>query len=544
MAKALLVSFAGYPYALSSLFPDNGLASLAAVLRSEGHECRIYDYNTAELIGQMVDGKSREMLDRLFPKLHSGLSPEALATLLTVSKRIEERGRLVVDRVAAELVGVCRREKIDFVGFKLWSGDGFGASVAIANRVHNECPKVFLFAGGPAVHYSGHIVATEAPVFDAVIDGDGEQAIIELARYVEGRRTLDQIPNRVRASGEPTVTAAVPDLSALPMPAYGKEVYPSLWDGRKIKMLSVDESRGCPMRCAFCVNWCIEGSTWRTRSPAQVIQEICAFGDELGSRAFRLAGTYSPPSLVRSICREIIDRNLKVTFSLSLHAGGVDPTLLVLLRQAGCFGVFVGVESGSDAILRKAMNKSVDSARLRSVLRASLDTGLFTVGSFIFPTPFQTVETEEETRKFIREVFSGEPNSAVIVTFPALIPRTYWWRQRSQYGFDLDIGEDEYHSMLAHYKIKHIVPANLWAPLPYRLNGCPQPELARRATAFQAWVQNQGIGVNLPDHDAQIGVALGYSPFEFQNDLRRMVFAGDAEGLQSLVNRANEALSR
>ena len=55
MANGLLVSYAGSPYAFSSLFPDNGLASLAAVLRAEGHECAVWDLNTAETMAR--DGR-------------------------------------------------------------------------------------------------------------------------------------------------------------------------------------------------------------------------------------------------------------------------------------------------------------------------------------------------------------------------------------------------------------------------------------------------------------------------------------------------------
>ena len=57
------------------------------------------------------------------------------------------------------------------------------------------------------------------------------------------------------------------------------------------------------------------------------------------------------------------------------------------------------------------------------------------------------------------------------------------------------------------------------------------------------WVAEQGIGVNLPDHDALVGAALGVSPGEFARDLRRLFFCGDADGLASLVSRANAELA-
>jgi hypothetical protein len=53
MAKGLLVSFAGYPGTPSSLMPDNGLASLAAVLLKEGHEVTILDYGAIDTVKKL-----------------------------------------------------------------------------------------------------------------------------------------------------------------------------------------------------------------------------------------------------------------------------------------------------------------------------------------------------------------------------------------------------------------------------------------------------------------------------------------------------------
>jgi hypothetical protein len=542
MANGILVTYSGSPYALSSLFPDNGLASLAAVLRSEGHDCLILDYNTAETMSRVVDEDSRTDLRSLLPRLESGLDAESLVKLTEISRHLEDRSEQVTEDIAREVVSLCRRRSADFVGFKLWSGDGFQASVTIAERIRAALPRVRLFAGGPSVHYGGALVHAEAPVFDAVIDGDGEEAILELARHAEGKRPLQGIPNRV-AVGETAPASCVSDLSTLPIPIYDRDVYPSVWNGGKIRLFCIDESRGCPMRCAFCINWRIEGAKWRTRDPGQVVAEIRGLREKTGSRAFRLAGTYSPPKLVRQICEGILREGLDVRFGLSLHAKGVSESLLSLLRRAGCFGVFYGAESGSDEIQRAAMNKPIGSDRLRRVLSASLASGLFTVASFIFPAPFETDRTEHETKALIREVFGHTPRCSVMACFPALLPGTAWWRERGRFGFALQVEEAAYVRTLLRYRVRSILPTALWPELPYRVNGCQQSELARRNTDFQRWLRSEDIVVNLPDHDALIATALGIDAAQFQNTLRSTFFTGDGPRLKCVVCDANESLA-
>jgi len=536
----MLVSYAGYPYTLSSLFPDNGLASLAAVLRTEGHECEVLDLNTVELIDRMVDRASRSALGEILRHMAASPDPDTMRRLVAVAGRVEQQGRQVADEIARALVQRCRERRPDFVGFKLWNGDGFEASLRIARHIRDELPAIRLYAGGPSVHYCADLVAREAPVFDAVIDGDGEQAILELARHAEGRRSLEGIPNLV--TGQASSATAVEDLSCLPLPDYSKEAYPSVHDGSKLRLFCIDDSRGCPMRCAFCINWRIEGTRWRTRTADQVVQEVEGFR-ELGSRAFRLAGTYSPPKLVGQICDRLIEKRLDVEFGVSLHANGARADLAAKLREAGCFGVFIGVESAAAAILDRAVGKSVSPQQLREALQACMDTGLFTAGSFIFPAPFETEETEAETRALIRELFAGNPRSTINLCFAGLLPRTTWWAERERFGFELQVSEEEYLRRMLRYKIRHLVPTTYWEPLPYTLDGTPQPELARRTDGLQRWARSIGVGVNLPDHDAQVGVSLGHTAVAFQGILRRNLFTGDAKSMHQLVSEANRALS-
>lgn len=543
MATGLLVSYAGSPYALSSLFPDNGLASLAAVLRAAGHACTVWDLNTTDTMARTVDVEARRALTDLWPRLQQAPRPEDLGRLLQLSEQVEQRGQQVADDLAARLVAECRRHRVDFVGFKLWNGDGYDGSLRIAARLRHELPGLRLFAGGPAVHYCPETVLTDAPVFDAVIDGDGEEALLELARFVEGRRPLPGVPNLVTGARAAAAASVASDLSALPMPDYGVEVYPAIDTDDKIRLFCIDESRGCPMGCAFCINRCIEGTKWRTRTPEQVVGEIRALRDRLGTRAFRLAGTFTPPELLASICERLVDERLDVGFGAFLHARAVDEGLLTRLRAAGCFGLFVGAESGSDEILKRGMQKSVSASRLQAALGACLDAGLFVAASFIFPAPFETPESEEQTRRLIAAVFAGRPHCAVNVGFPGLVPRTRWWTEREQYGFALEVEDEAYRRQVLRYKIRHLLPLSLWPELPYALAGQRQAELARRSGALQRWVQEQGIGANLADHDAQVGAALGEAPADFGRRLRRLFFTGDAAGLQQLVDDANRALA-
>jgi p-methyltransferase len=72
------------------------------------------------------------------------------------------------------------------------------------------------------------------------------------------------------------------------------------------------------------------------------------------------------------------------------------------MARSGCKGVFLGIESGSPAIL-KNMNKAATVEKYVKGIRWLRECGILTFGSFIVGFPGETAETIEETASFIRE---------------------------------------------------------------------------------------------------------------------------------------------
>jgi len=100
-----------------------------------------------------------------------------------------------------------------------------------------------------------------------------------------------------------------------------------------------------------------------------------------------------------------------------------------LMKESGCEGVFLGIESGSDAIL-KNMNKAVTTEQYLKGIALLEEYGILTYGSFIIGFPGETNETVRESIAFIKE--SG------IDFFRAQLwycePITPIWKQREKYG--------------------------------------------------------------------------------------------------------------
>ncbi len=545
MPCALLVSFGGYPYTPSSLTPDNGLANLAGALAEEGWEARILDFGTLSNMRRLFP---RELTEVLRPAAEDmmrggGGAPDedALRRLSEMDAVLGEHQSAQMHAIADEVADEVRALRPDFVGFKLWNGDGFTGSVIIAERLRSEFPELPIYGGGPQASWWGEAIYRRTQVFTALLDGEGEVAIKLLAEHALGRRALSQVPSAIFLDGG--VPRAVPrvewlDMDDLPEPIYDEDVYPAMAGDEKIKIIVIDDSRGCPQQCGFCAHPVESGRRLRTVRASALADRMQSILDRHGISAFRFSGSSTPGRLMADVADEIIERGLDVSFTCFGHFASARPDHFERMVQAGLYAIFFGIESGCRQVLDRAVRKGIDLGRVKETVRRAQDAGIFVVASMIVPLPFDTEETIAESLEFVRDV---RPDS-VPVQFPGLIPRTPWWLEPERYGFEFD--PIEYAQVGLEYNIKLLFPPAMWEPLPYTVNGMDYGEFTRLTMQFSADLEASGILTAVPDDNALIARCAGMEPREFRDLTRLWCAVGDAEAMGDMVARANRNIVR
>ncbi len=543
MARGLLISFAGYPVMISSLFPDNGLASLAGTLLAAGHEVRVLDFNTVTTLRRLVSPERTSALAGLLPAVAGGDDPNAVERLFEINASLEADLFRLTDELAAEISKEVEDQNSNFVGFKLWSGDGFLASVRIAEHLKQNFPDLKIFGGGPAVLYSEHAVFSFTRAFDALVDGEGEQAIVALAEYTEGKRDLTSVPNLIVMDGSDvrrTERSLVPDLDGLAQPAYEPEIYPSLAGDEQVKLFILDESRGCPMGCAFCIHQDASGNRWRIRSASRVVEDVCRLSDSAGTFAFRLGGSYTPSRFLRGFIERLVSDGVRIRYCGFSHPQGLPLKHLESLARSGCKSLFLGVESFDPGDLAR-LGKRLSPERAAESIRACIEVGIVPIASVIVPAPGQTPEGLETNRQILVDLCGGT-RSSVGTQFPGLLPRTLWWSSRQKYGFELTVSEDEYRRTLAVYKIRHIIPPAFWEPLPYMLDGRDFAGYAGENARFQRELAHAGVVINISDDMALLADMLEEEMSGLRSRLQSILFTLDAIALRRFVADVNTKL--
>jgi radical SAM superfamily enzyme YgiQ (UPF0313 family) len=216
---------------------------------------------------------------------------------------------------------------------------------------------------------------------NSVVRFEGEQALVELAEFLDGKRKISEVSNLVFWVGKMIVENRIidrfPDLDALPFPVRNDK--PQVRLGENFATLV--SSRGCwHAACAYC---CIgafharkQGVRHALRSPENVAKEIAWLYHRQGVRLFqfhddnflmaRERDTIARlEALMEALDTEKVDYGT-CAFLIKARPDSITPNVATRLWKLGVTGVFLGVENATDsglfALIRGSETASIDRA--------------------------------------------------------------------------------------------------------------------------------------------------------------------------------------
>lgn len=257
---------------------------------------------------------------------------------------------------------------------------------------------------------------------DYGIVGEGEVAFIQFLDQLESGQSPEQLPGVASARSKAASQVIPPQrfsFQDILMPSREKLANEEYL--RFGGMGNVQTKRGCGFSCVYCTYPLIEGSEIRLRSPKQVGEEIQQLSERGVDALFIVDNVFNfPPHHAKSICREILERNLKVSWSCYLHPQFVTESLLLLMKEAGCTGVEFGTDAGSDLLL-KLLGKSFTTEEVRRASELCHKVGLCSCHSLVFGGPGESEETVQETFALMGEV---SPTAIIAMVGIRLFPGT------------------------------------------------------------------------------------------------------------------------
>jgi radical SAM superfamily enzyme YgiQ (UPF0313 family) len=249
-------------------------------------------------------------------------------------------------------------------------------------------------------------VFEEFPFVDAIARGE----IDAFARDIAERPDLADIVGLSTPDHSTDVIRVVEDLDEVPLPDL--ELMPRLWhSGFTLFYYGVPSgyflttSRGCPYTCTFCMVGGIDGRPfrYRKRDPQNVAEEAKLLRRNFGVRDFYVFDEiFTMPGHGERVCERFIQEDVGARWICEGKPDLVNPSMLALMKRAGCLAVYYGIESGDDGILR-SIEKGHTSADARRAIDITRSAGILAGAYAMLGFPGETVQTYLETVGFLLE---------------------------------------------------------------------------------------------------------------------------------------------
>jgi anaerobic magnesium-protoporphyrin IX monomethyl ester cyclase len=350
-------------------------------------------------------------------------------------------GRLERDPIAAVL------EKLPGAlcfGVSVLTGAPIADALQISRAVKRWFPRLPVIWGGWHPSMFARECLSELCV-DVSVRGQGEETFAELVRRLCAGEALDGCLGCTvrRADGSivenpPRPLAAVDKFRAHDYGLIPVERYFQLKGKRQLDYIS---SQGCNFRCAFCSDPFVYGRKWVGLEPTRMALRLKELWERyhFDDLNFQDETFFTRARRVQSFAQQLIDSGTNITWAATMRADqGVrlPDEAWALCKQSGLRRLLVGVESGSDEMLRR-IRKDIRIEQVYQTARQMLRFGIAGHFPFIVGFPEETEASVQATLACAKYLRSLSPRFQTPIYYFKPYPGSELVRDAVQRGFEL-----------------------------------------------------------------------------------------------------------
>jgi radical SAM superfamily enzyme YgiQ (UPF0313 family) len=289
----------------------------------------------------------------------------------------------------------------------------------IAKKVREDCIVVL---GGPHATFMSRQTLEECKYIDIIVKGEGEETTKELIESIEKGAPLNKVRGITFREKNEIIDSEprpfIKNIDDIPFPS--RDLLPMhLYKFNGVRYTTMLTSRGCPFKCSFCSSSRLFGGYWRGRSPENVLEEMKIIYEEYNIKNIEfIDDTFTlDQERAEKICDGIIKQGWDISWGASSRVDTLSKKLVEKMKKAGCWILFLGIESGSQKIL-DAIGKRITIEQAKEAVKIIKDAGIQVLGSFIIGFIQDTKETIKETIKFAKSLNLDYAEFSILTPYP------------------------------------------------------------------------------------------------------------------------------
>ena len=271
----------------------------------------------------------------------------------------------------------------------------------LIKKIKQKYPKLKIVVAGPI---STSDTKWDSDIIYAVIKGEYEKNIIKVINGKNGILNHDLLTRE--------------EMNSAPFPYYDNTIFDKYFDGNPIPMNTlfpqahIWSSRGCPFKCIFCV-WpaAMTGNdphgdgkrSVRQYTPDYIKNLLTELTSKYKFKAIYFDDdTFNIGNKHTENMTEVMS-NFEMPWFAMCRADTSKKETWKKMADSGCKGVKLGVESGSQVVVDKIVNKHLDLKYVSDIVAHIRSLDMSVHGTFTYGLPGETKEDMIKTKKFIRD---------------------------------------------------------------------------------------------------------------------------------------------
>ena len=271
----------------------------------------------------------------------------------------------------------------------------------LIKKIKQKYPKLKIVVAGPI---STSDTKWDSDIVYAVIKGEYEKNIIKVLNGKNGILNHDLLTRE--------------EMNSAPFPYYDNIIFDKYFDGNPIPMNTlfpqahIWSSRGCPFKCIFCV-WpaAMTGNdphgdgkrSVRQYTPDYIKNLLTELTSKYKFKAIYFDDdTFNIGNKHTENMTEVMS-NFEMPWFAMCRADTSKKETWKKMADSGCKGVKLGVESGSQVVVDKIVNKHLDLKYVSDIVSHIRSLDMSVHGTFTYGLPGETKEDMIKTKKFIRD---------------------------------------------------------------------------------------------------------------------------------------------
>ena len=303
-------------------------------------------------------------------------------------------------------------------------------TILAMRALRERYPDRILVLGGVGSKAVEDQILRRFPWIDIICRGEGELTAPDLLDALKTGRDLASVDGISFRRKDGTIIhnrnrVRIKDLDSIGFPAWQKIDLP------RYAGYGMMTSRGCPYPCTFCSVAPVWNLESYSRSPGNIVDEMAELHRQAGVDLFLFQDEFfvSGKKQVMDFCSQLRTRGLNVQWKAFGRVNLIDEEMMQAMAQSGCVELRFGIESGSDAVLKR-IKKGFTAAQTLELIPKAVKIFPRVDTFYVWGFPFETMD--DFNQSLFQMVSFRMMGARILPSLLSLLPQTEVYREVTQ----------------------------------------------------------------------------------------------------------------